>query len=574
MNDGIISALARHKVASNVLMVMFLAAGLWAMTKVNVQFFPDFSTQIVQVRVVWPGASAEDVERSVTALLENELRGVPELREMTSSSSEGSSRVYLEFDESTDFNQALDDVKLMLDRVTSLPSDIDPPEAEKILSEEGLMRLSIVGGDPAELRRLARHFESELLAAGISAVDVNGLPEEEIAILVDNRRLLDLGLTLEDIGARVAAENRDDSAGKIGGTGVERQIRVLGKTSNAAALARIPILANPDGRIVRLGDIAEIRRELREDRSISFNGRPAVELRLKRRTTDNTLETAALAQEWVESARRQLPAGIEMVVHDERWQSVKSRLNLLLENGASGLLIVVLMLYLFVDGRFAFWVAAGIPIAFMGALVALYLVGGSINMISMFAFIMATGIVVDDAIIVSENVLHRVGAREPPLSAVVNGARTMFVPIFASTFTTIAAFLPLFIVGGIIGSIIGDIPLVIVCVLIAAVAECFLILPGHLYGTLRSSATKAVSPFRQRLYGAFEGFQEGRFRSIATAAVRHRGATVTLCLCFVVVAVGLSTFGHLKYRFFPGGRSGHCLRENQLRHGHAEGARP
>ena len=550
---GIIAALARHRVAPNVLMLILIVSGLWAIRQLNTQFFPTFEVQVVGVLTPWSGASAEDVEKAIVEPLEAELRSTTHVKSIFGVAEDGGGVVYLEFPDSADMTAVVEDIKRRVDRVAAdLPSDAETPTVEHFEVFDDVARISITGSNLEELRRLARLFESELLRLGIGKVEIKGLPNEEIQVQVNRSRLIELGLSLSDIGRRISSENQDTSAGKVGGVELRRQLRSLSKREDLLGLEQL-VVATDDGRVVRLGDIADIRRSVNKDQiSVRFNGKPAVTLELKRRKQDSTIHTAELLYEFVDAARAELPPGVELHLHRERWRQVQSRLDLLLKNGFTGLILVVLILFIFLNGRVAFWIAAGIPVAFMGTLFVFYLLGGSINMISMFALIMATGIIVDDAIVVGENTLYRLQNGETPLGAAIGGARKMFIPVFASSFTTVAAFLPLLVVGGVIGSIIFHIPLIIVCILIVALFECFCILPGHLNHSFRGGFSDSTSGLRRRLDNWFERFREGFFRRWVNRAIRYRGATVAFCLSALVISVGLFASGTLQYRFFPG----------------------
>ena len=554
----IIGQVARHPVAPNVLMVILVVAGLWAVSQLNVRFFPRFEVQLITVTVPWGGAAAEDVEKSLVVPLENQLRNVPNLEGIRSSASDGRGAVYLEFPESASLDRAAEDVRQHVDQaLSSLPADADAPEVRQFARYDDLMRISVLGGDLGELRRLARRFENELTQLGVARVEINGLPREEIQVVANRQRLVELGATVRDIGRTLAEQNRDMSAGDANLGASEGRLRVLAKNEDVFGLAETPVVARQDGRMLRLGDIADIRKVVPDgERTLQVNGRQAVELRLRRREQDSTLDSARAVLEWADKTRASLPPETELLIHDERWRQVESRLNLLLDNGIIGLMLVLLVLFLFMSGRVAFWIAAGIPVIFLATLFVMQVAGGSVNMISMFALIMATGIIVDDSIVVGENAAHHLERGMRPLRAAVHGAREMFAPVFAATFTTVASFVPIFIVGGTIGSIISDIPFVIVCILIAALFECFLILPGHLCRSFRNAGAAAANPIRRALDAGFIFFQEKMFRPFAAAAVRYRLATICACVGMVMFSVSLFMGGLVKYRFFPGAERG------------------
>ena len=559
---NIIGRVARHPVAPNVLMVAVVVAGMWAATQLNVRFFPRFELQMVVVSAPWRGASAEDVEKALVVPLENALRNVPNLEKMSSSSRDGSAGIYLEFPESADLERASEDVRRYLDQAV-LPDGAETPEARKFVRYDDLMRISLLGGDLGELRRTTRRLENELTRLGVARVEINGLPREEIQVALDRRRLVELNATARDIGRMIAAHNRDISAGDANLGESESRLRALAKRADLFGLAEVPAVAGADGRMLRLGDVADIRRVVPDgEKTLEVNGRQAVELRLLRREQDSTLDSARAVLEWADNARAELPPGMELLIHDERWRQVESRLYLLLDNGLAGLALVLLTLFLFMSGRVAFWIAAGIPVIFLATLFVMQMLGGSINMISMFALIMATGIIVDDSIVVGENAAHHLERGMSPLAAAVHGAREMFAPVFAATFTTVASFLPILIVGGTIGSIISDIPFVIVCILIAALFECFLILPGHLnhaFARAKSGAASAAGlpgKVRGGLENGFVFFREKMFRPLAAGAVKYRFATICACVGMVVFSVSLFMGGLVKYRFFPGAERG------------------
>ena len=551
---AVIEAFARHRVAPYLLMLLaFIACG-WALAKLNTRFFPRFELQLIVVSVAWPGASAEEIEESIVVPLENKLRDTPDIKKLTAVASEGAATFYLEFPDKIDLVEVEEEAKTLVDQVAGdLPEESETPRVRKINVYDDIARVSILGGDMAELRRLARRFESELLRLGVARVEVLGLPEEEIRVEIDRRQLVEMNATLREIGVRVREQNRDLSAGEVGGAAAERQLRALAKREDQLGLREIAVASDAAGRVVRLGDIAQIRRASADGQlAIIHNGQPAVQLKVQRGDNDDTLKAARVLNEWVEKTRATLPPNIELAVHGEDWKYVDSRLELLLRNGAQGLVLVLAILFLFLSARVAFWVGISIPVIFATALYVLHLAGGSINMISMFALIMATGIVVDDSIVVAENGAHLLQKGASPLRASVDGARQMFTPIFASTFTTIASFLPLFLIGGVVGGIIYDIPLVIVSILIAAILECFLVLPGHLYHSFSGMRRAGEGRLRRFLDGVFFAFQEGLFRRAATLAVRYRSATICACVSLLILSLGLFAGGLVKFRFFPG----------------------
>ncbi len=548
---SLLERLAGHKVAANVLMLLAFVLGVIGLTRMNVQFFPTFELDTLSVRVVWSGAAAEDVENGITVPLEERLKTVDGLKKMSSTSAQGVASITLELHEGTDALLALDQVRQRVDEFRNLPRDAEPPEVSRVSRYEPIARLLVRGSSVDELRPWVRRFEQELLAAGIDRVSITGLPEERIAIEIPSAALETLGLSLVQIGDRIGQLARDIPAGIAGEADGAREIRGLEQRRSAAAFASLPVVSDEHG-VVRLDEIATITREPRSNELALFErGDSVIELQLQRSESGHSLKAARVLDDWLERTRPSLPPSIRLEVFDAQWQLISERIELLVENGLSGLLLVVAVLYLFLPARVALWVMIGIPTAFLATLGLMFFLGGTINMMSLFALIMALGIIVDDAIVVSEDADTHRHMGEGPARAAMGGARRMLGPVLASSLTTVAAFLPLMLVSGIIGNILGDIPFVMVAVIAASLLECFLILPAHLRGALAGQAAVKHSALRNRLDAAFMGFRDGPFRRAVETALAWRGTTVAITASLMVLAVGLIAGGRIGFVFFP-----------------------
>ena len=548
----LIGIFSSHPVAANLLMAMMLLFGIWSISKLNTQFFPNFDIDFATISVVWTGASAEDVERLITTPIEQELRDLDGVKELTSNSAEGIASVTIEFDEDTDITEAVDDVKQRVDQVSNLPSSAETPEVSRIINYEPIARLLVTGSNLRELRTLAHRFERELLDRGIAKVNINGLPEEEIAIQVPSARMRELGLSLDEIGRRVAASSRDLPVGVIGRSDAARQLRFTDQRRDELSFLDVPVVVDESGQRVTLDDIAVVEQRARNGQvTLSYRGKPAVELRLFRSERADSLDSARTLDEWKSTTETGLPPGIELVVYDQQWELIKQRIGLLLKNGGTGLLLVVLILFWFLNARVAWWVAVGIPISFMATLGILFAVGGSINMISLFALIMALGIIVDDAIVVGEDAMAHYQMAEGPLQAAEGGARRMLAPVMSSSLTTIAAFMPLLIISGIIGRILREIPTVIICVIIASLIESFLVLPGHLRHSLAKVGHYRPKGIRKKLDDGFNWFRDNIFRPVVSKAVDYRWTCIAISLASVMVTAGMFMGGRMMFTFFP-----------------------
>ena len=550
---NLIGIFAQHKVAANLLMLILLLAGFLALSKLNTQFLPNFALDVISVTVLWTGATAEDVEMSITRPIEQELRTLDHLHKMNSTSTQNSSTIVIEYEEGTDMGWALDQVKEKVALLRNLPSTSEKPEISRAAHYDSIARLLLMGVDDTnELRHLTRRIERELLERGISKIEIEGLPKEEIAIQVSTVQLEELGLTLPQVGEQITRFSQDIPAGAIGRGDIARQLRSLEQRRDEFAFADLPIITDKSGRYVKLGDIATIERRPREGEvRITYQDKPVVELRLLRTEENDALKSAKILQVWLEETRPLLPPGIELHVYAQSWELIDERISLLLRNGLSGLILVVATLFIFLNGRVAFWVAAGIPISLMGMLAVLYMIGGSINMVSLFAMIMALGVIVDDAIVVGEDAFTHFQTGEQSLLAAEGGAQRMLAPVTAASLTTIAAFLPLMLIGGIMGNILFDIPTVMICVLIASLVECFFVLPGHLRHTFHKIHRQKPNKVRQKLERAFDVLRDKYFRALVTVTIAFRWSILALMLAAMMFAVGLLAGGRLNFTFFP-----------------------
>ncbi len=553
----LIAFFARHKVAGNLLMFLILIAGTFALLKLNTQFFPTFHLELITINVPWPSASAEDVERSIINPLELELRNVDHLKKMSSKATVGDADITLEFKQGTDMSLALEQVKERVAQVRNLPEDSEEPQITRVENFERIAKLLITGPNLKELRPRIHQMERELLDRGIAKVTVTGLPEEEIAIQIPSARLAELNRSLTNIADKVAALSKDLPAGTVGRGQFATQLRSLDQRRSIKEFEKLPIITGQDGRVLRLGDIAIIERQPRENEvKVFVNSHPAVEMTLYRSETTNALHSAKVLQQWLKVTRPTLPKSVNIQVYYKVWQHIQERINLLLKNGLTGLILIIIILFLFLNSRVAFWACVGIAIAFFGAFGVLYAFGGSINMISLFAFIMGFGIVVDDNIVVSEQTITKYQSGDAADDAAIFGATKMLKPVLASSLTTISAFIPLALITTYIGKLLGDIPLVVISLIIASLIECFLILPSHLSHSLARLQHHRENRFREWFDSKFNHFNYQYFRPAVKLAAQHYMTTISLALAILLFAIGLIVSGHINFTFFinPEGR--------------------
>jgi len=551
---GPIALFAKHRNAANLLLVMMVVAGIYALAKLNTQFLPDFGIDVVTVRVEWPGATAGDVDNNLVQAIEPEIRFINGVKRVRSSAFEGLTSIVIEFEAGSDMQSGLSDVESAISRIRTLPEDSKTPEISRIVRHETIMRVVLSGPYPeSSLNAVAKRLRNGLLERGVDKVDLFGARDEEIIVEVPSATLRRLDLTLANIASQIRETSQDLPSGDIGNG--RRQIRSLGLLTTARGIDGVEIKALADGRKVYLRDIARVTEGYDDDSATARRqGRRAVELNIQRSIDSDALILARLANTYLDEIAGTLPSNLVLEKFEFATDLLQDRIDLLVRNGAGGLIIVIVVLMIFLKGRVAFWVMVGIPASIFATFGAMLAMGQSINMISLFGLIMVIGIIVDDAIVVGEHAETRSRLGLSPLDAAISGAQRMAIPVMCAALTSICAFLPLFVISGIIGQIIVAIPMVVVAVLIASLIECFFVLPAHLRGALSHGKKDKVGPFgrfRARFDRRFEAFRDGPFRRFVTICIVWRYATLAMAFGLLLLAVGMVAGGRVGFNFFP-----------------------
>lgn len=550
-SGGLIGLFASHPTAPNLAMVVMILLGIFALARLNSQFFPTFEVPIIAVTVTWPGASAEDAEANILDVLEPELRFIDNIEEVTSYAREGSATISLEFSPGADMQKAQSDVEQAVSRVTTLPEDAEQPLISRATLYDPIADISVAGPFSEQvLKGYAKRLRDGLLDAGIDSVVLTGARDEEVWIEVREEALRRLGITLDEV-ARVVRENtQDQPAGRLEGQS-ELQLRAKSDRKTPEAIASLEVKSLSTGQKVLLRDVADVRTRFDRDGVVTYSqGRQAIGLRVQRALTADTLQTMRRMKTYLADARPAFPQSLDMKVYNIRGELVEQRLGILVTNGLQGLSLVLIALFIFLNVRIAFWTAAGIPVAIMATLFIMWLSGQSINMVSMFALIMMLGIIVDDAIVVGE---HASTLEEQGVSrhvAAQQSAQRMFAPVTAASLTTAAAFLPMFFIADRIGDILRGIPLVVLSALLASLIECFLILPGHLrHG--RATAIRPPGRLRRAIDGGVAALRERVFGPLVAVAYDWRYTTLAVLVASFILAIGMMAGGRVKFVFFP-----------------------
>jgi len=549
---NLISLFSRHRTAPNLLMFLMILLGLIGLMRLNVQFFPSFGIDVVSVSIQWPGAGAEDVDANIVQALEPELRFLDNVKHVKSTSNEGKASISIEFEAGTEMQTALSNVETAIGQVTTLPEDSEKPVVKRVVRYEPITRLLVSGPYPeSALKAMAKEFRDELLNRGVDKVDLVGARDEEIWVEILPETLRRLDLSISDIASRISKISQDIPAGETGGA-IAKQIRGLGEVKDARGVAKIEVRSRDNGEKIKLSDIALVTDNFDENGPrVRYQKNNAIELQVRRSTTADALKVDEIVTQFLNDTRPTLAPNLRLDQYQIQAELIKDRINLLVNNGISGLFLVLVILFLFLNTRVAFWVAIGIPISLLSTMFVMKLSGQSINMVSLFGLIMAIGIVVDDAIVVGEHseTLRRRGMS--PAEAAEAGAQRMLVPVFASSLTTIAAFMPLLAISDIMGQIIRAIPMVAIAVIVASLIECFLVLPGHMRHALKGKPEETKG-FRKKFNDGFNHFRDEKFARIINWVLENRYTTLSIALAALIISVGLLAGGRLSFQFFKG----------------------
>lgn len=520
----------KNPVTVNLLMLFVLGAGIAVYFQMHRELFPAFSRQAVQITTNFLGASPEEVEKLITAKIEEEMADIDELEELLSVSQEGRSEILLKFQPDTDMNRALSDVRAALDNVTTLPEEADEPVVREVKSAFPVITVSLAADiDEAQLRELAKNMRDELRRLpGVAGVRVLGLREQQIWVEADPARLEQFGMSLDDVRAAIAAHNRNVPGGTLKTPRGEILVRTLGEAVGAEEVERIILRSAATGTAVTVADVAAVRETFEEPTTLGrWAGKSAINLVVTKERTGDAIDIAAAVRALVDRARGQLPETVQVGIFNDFSVFIQNRLNTLRWSGAIGLLIVVAILYAFLRARIALLTGLGIPFAMLGGIVLMSVAGISLNMMSLFALILVLGLLVDDAIVVTENVYRHVEEGMDSHQAATRGTIEVAWPVVATVTTTVAAFVPLILIPGTMGVFLGPIPIVVSFALLASLLEALVILPSHLSDLITPAYAQKVR--RQEI--VWLAWLRRAYGGLLTTTLRWRYVTVAAILC-------------------------------------------
>jgi multidrug efflux pump subunit AcrB len=555
---GLIAWFARNGVAANLLLIVIVGGGLLTIPKLTREIFPSVSSDMVTVTIPYPGASPEEVEEGVCVPVEQELDGLDGVRRVTSTAVEGLGVVTVEAEPGADVRKLEEDIKTRVDAIDTFPENAETPVVQEVILRRQVLEVAIYGdADPRTLRELGEEVRDEITRLpGITYAVLTGVPPYEISIEVSEEALRRYRLTFDDVARAIRRSSLDLPGGAIRTPAGEILLRAKGQGYRGKDFERIVLLTRPDGTRVRLGDVARVVDGFAEtDQEAHFDGERAAVIQVFRVGNQDAVRVARTVREYVQEARERMPDGIRMDVWMDRSVYLKSRMDLLLRNGRIGFVLVFLLLALFLRFRLAFWVALGIPVSFLGAIWLLPALGVTINIISLFAFILVLGIVVDDAIVVGENVHRYQEQGLDPVRAAIRGTQEVSIPVIFGVLTTVAAFLPLMNVTGVMGKIWRMVPLIVVPTLLFSLMESQLVLPSHLTHMGRQRDGNRLSRAWRRFQTRFaEGLQRYVRRVYDPSlewALRWRYLTIALFIAAFFITVGILGRGLVRFIFFP-----------------------
>ena len=568
---SVIRRMVLNPVAGNMLMLLILGGGLTASFLIPREMFPEFDVNYITVAVPYPGAGPADIEKGICLKVEDSLYGVDGIKEVSSTSNEGVGSILLELKTGADVRKVLDDVKSEVDKIDFKGAE-DPVVAEVTVQIHVInVALGIGGNEKGRLPDISEEHTLKELAEDIrdeindlpeiSQVNILGVRDYEIVVEISEQDLRRYALTLAQVARAIRQSSFDLPVGSVKTRSGELTIRVAAQKDTAEEYKKIVLLSQPDGAVVRLGDIAEVREGF-EDVDVGglFNGRKAVMISVYKTGDEDSIKIAEAVRRYVERKKSELPDGIMLDTWSDLSKPIQDRLDMLVRNGLWGLVLVFLILWLFLSARLSVWVAMGIPVSLLGTIFVLNMFGQTLNMMSMFALIMALGLIVDDAIVVGENVYSGVERGEAPRLAAVNGTRRVLMPVVAAVMTTWIAFVPMLFIPGVMGKFIQVFPIVVILALAFSLIECVLILPPHLAHSLRArrrhhehigQPTRLADTIRARIDGAIRWFIDVPFMRAYRLATRYRYITLALALGVLTLTVGAQQAGFIPFITMP-----------------------
>jgi hydrophobic/amphiphilic exporter-1 (mainly G- bacteria), HAE1 family len=576
---------AAHPTAANLLMIIFIIIGIIAAPKLQRATFPDFTAQEVEIRVPYPGASAEEVEDAICQRIEDAVDGVNDVEEVRCEAREGLGTAVVQLREGGNFDRFMDDIKTEVEAIDSFPEQTELPVIKPLGRTDHVVSLAITGPmSTTDLKAYAEQVKDRLLLVPeVSQVDIEGFSDHQIRIELPAHALRQYGLSVADVAATISRQSINLPAGSIETHAQEVLIRFVDERHTPLAFEDLIVVGNRSGAEIRLGDIARItdRFELDENKILFFGPSPlpspdgektgpvpdgdgphreesvfngqqrAAILKISKTKTEDSLIIGDAVKAFVETEQQTAPRGVRFSLTQDSFSIVRDRLQLLLKNGWQGLILVAMTLWLFFSLRFAFWVVMGLPVSFLGTIFFMQLIGQSLNMITMVGLLIAIGLLMDDAIVISENIAAHLRKGKSALQAAIDGTREVAVGVFSSFVTTLCMFGPLAFLQGDIGKVLKVMPVVLILTLLVSLVEAFFILPHHVAHSLAHAQRAKPNRLRQWFESLIEWLRHQVLGRVVDLVVSWRYLFVGLMIAAFIVSAGMLASGKLKFSAFP-----------------------
>ena len=554
---SLISWFTRNGVAANILMVGIVVWGLFSLNnRIPLEVFPSFELDSITVRVPFRGASPTEVEESINIKIEEAVQDLTDIKSITSTAAEDLGTVRIDVDSRANVDDVLNDVKQRVDQISTFPTDADNPSVYTIARTREVISV-VIAGPLAErdLRTLANRVRDDLEALpNVSQVTLSGVRDFELAIEVSEKTLIEYGLTFADVATAISNSSLNQSAGAIKTAGGEVLIRTEGQGRTVEDFARIPVISSADGTRVTLAELAQINDGFDENSlAQAFNGRSSIEIDVFRSGNQSAITVAQEVKDYIEDTQSTMPDNVTIGYWRDRSRIVKARLQTLNKSALQGGLLVILLLALFLRPSVAFWVFIGVPVSFMGGLALMPTIGVTINLISLFAFILVLGIVVDDAIVTGENIYSHMRRNPNRMQAAIDGTQEVAIPVTFGVLTTVAAFMPLLLIEGVRGKIFAQIPMIVIPVLLFSLIESKFVLPAHMkhLNFHKPETPNPLSRFQRRIADGLEWMIRHWYQPFLAACMRQRYLTLSVFAGSAIIVFSLVSAGHVKFVFFP-----------------------
>lgn len=553
---GPLAWMAKNHVAANLLMVMFIFGGLICSSSLKQELMPNTEANRIQVSASYPGSTPDEVEEGIVIAIEEAVRGINGVKKVTSSANEGSGSVMIELLDGADLMQTRSEIERQVDQITTFPSDMEKPVVREMTRKSQVLSILVSGHvDKHTLIEAAEQVRDDLMTQpGISIVELSNVESPEIAVEISQEATQAYGLKLSEVSSAIAASSIDLSAGSLKADSGAVVLRTQLRKRYASEFEKVILKTEPDGRTVYLSDVAKLTDGFEEsDYSSTYNGRPAVGITVYSVGDETPVSVSDAVHKFLDEHEGTYPEGISVNIRSDRADSYRVRIALLMDNAKIGLILVLLFLGLFLDIRIAFWSAMGMLVAFVGAIAVMVFLNVSFNMISLFGFILALGIVVDDSIVVGEAVYVNQQNGQHGVVASILALKEVATPVLFSCFTTIIAFIPLLYLPGMLGKTYRDLPIIVIIILCISIIEAMCIMPAHLAGMRKNPVgfVKIIRNLQLKIATIFEMFVEKYIRKLIVFAVNKRYIICAIAIAMLLITVGYVASGRMRYTMMP-----------------------